>query len=148
MIYHTPGELTTYFVSSLNGKYSLVSTKSKGAITDTIEYHIVGMPEDYELWHIGISKTRDIYPEAVDSGELSGLFLVKAKEKKACMKLFEVRKSGLELDWHITREIEMPDVIKDIVVFPYKSCFIPGQNGKVVLSFRDKKSRNRMIIIN
>ncbi len=147
MIYKNPGVLTTYFVSTLNGGYSLVSTKSKGVLTDITEHQIIGLPDDYELWHIGISKIKDIYPDETDTCELSGLFLAKAKKKKGCMKLFEARNDGLDLYWKITKEIEMPDVIKEILAFPYKSCYIPKQEGKILLSFRDKKSRNRMIII-
>lgn len=149
MVYKNPGELTTYFVSSLNGDFSLVSTKSKGAITTNITGHkIYGMPEDYDLWHIGISKGRDIFSEADGSIELWGLFLAKAKGRKGDMKLFEARNNGLDADWNIINEIRMPDEIKDFIAFPYKSCYIPKQKGKVLLSFRDKKSRNRMIIIN
>lgn len=147
MVFKAPGVLTTFFVSTLNGRYSLVSTKTKGALTDITEHHIIGMPNNYELWHIGISKIKDIYPKAIDSSELSGLFLAKAKEKKGRMKLFEVRNNGLDTNWQIIKEIDMPDDIKGIVAFPYKSCYIPNQNGKILFSFRDKKSRNRMIII-
>ena len=147
MVYQNPGELTIYFVSSLNGRYSLVSTKSKGAITDNTEHKIFGMPEEYELWHIGISKEKDIKPEAVDSIKLFGLFLLKAKGRKGDMKLFEARNNGLDADWSIINEVKMPDGIIEIVAFPYKSCYIPQENGKVLLSFRDKKSRNRLIIV-
>lgn len=147
MIFKTPGELTTYFVSTLNDSYTLVSTKSKGGLADTTEHQIIGLPENYDLWHIGISRIKDIYPEETDSNELSGLFLAKVKEKNGCMKLFEARNNGVETDWHFIKEIKMPEAIKEILAFPYKSCFIPRQKGKILLSFRDKKSRNRMMII-
>lgn len=147
MVYKNPGELTIYYVSSLNGSYSLVSTKSKGAITDITKHKIIGFPEDYELWHIGISKVRDINPETVDCFGLLGLFLAKAKSRKGDMKLFEARNNGLDAEWNIISEVKMPDNIKDIVAFPYKSCYIPHEKGKILLSFRDKRSRNRLIIV-
>lgn len=147
MVYKTPGDLTIYYVSSLNGSYSLVSKKSKSAITDITKYKIFGLPEDYELWHLGISKAEDINPEAAGSYELYGLFLAKAKGRKDEMKLFEARNNGLDADWNIINEVKMPDDIKDIVDFPYKSCYIPQKEGKILLSYRDKKSRNRLIIV-
>ena len=53
-----------------------------------------------------------------------------------------------DMDWHIVQEVQIPDEVVNILAFPYKSCFIPKGNGKILLSFRDKLSRNRMIIIN
>lgn len=147
MIFNSLGVLTIYYVSSLNSGFSLVSTKSKGAITDITEQKVYGIPEDYELWHIGVSKKKDIFTNAIDTSELMGLFLAKAKNRNGDMKLFEARNNGLNADWHIIKEIEMPNEIKNIVAFPYKSCFIPKQDGKLLLSFRDNKSRNRMIIM-
>ena len=147
MVYKEPGDLTIYYVSSLNGSYSLVSTKSRETSSDITAHKIFGMPEDYELWHIGISKAKDINPNAADSIELFGLFLSRAKGKKDDMRLFEARNNGLNVEWHIIKEIEMPDDIKDIVAFPYKSCYIPQEKGKILLSFRDKKSRNRLMIV-
>lgn len=146
MVYKEPGDLTIYFVSSLNDNYTLVSTH-QGAIEIT-EHHIYGIPSGYYLWHIGISKVKDLEINTAAKNELAGLFLAKSKENKGHLKLFEARNDGVETDWHITREVQMPEEIKDIVAFPYKSCYIPNGKGAILLSFRDKKSRNRLIIIN
>lgn len=146
MVFKEPGDLTIYFVSSLNDNYTLVSTL-KGA-KEITEHIIYGMPSGYYLWHIGISKVKDLEINTAAKNELAGLFLAKSKENKGHLKLFEARNDGIKTDWHITREVEMPDEIKDIVAFPYKSCYIPKGKGDIMLSFRDKKCRNRLIIIN
>ena len=148
MLYNVAGELVVYYVSSLHNTYTLVSTKIGKSIEPLIKYRISDMPADYYLWHIGISKVIDIQKDVINPNELAGLFLMKSKFKGGDMKLYETRNDGNSLVWHTIREIEMPDEIKEIVSFPYKSCFIPGQDGAILLSFRDIKSRNRMIIIN
>lgn len=148
MIFNETGELTIYYVSSLNGDYRLVSTKIGEMNNSLTIYNIVGMPSDYYLWHIGITKEKDIYLEEQNHEKLAGLFLMKSKNKGGGMILLETRNDGKSLNWYIVREVIMPDEIKEIVTFPYKSCFIPRQNGAILLSFRDKKSRNRLIIIN
>ncbi len=148
MIFDDEGELSIYYVSTLNNKYTLVSTRSNGDKTDIIEYKIEGMPIEYDLWHIGISKLIDIKSETSNKRSLAGLFLMRSKKKGGGMKLYETYNNGADAVWHIVREIVMPYSINDIIAFPYKSCFIPRKNGAVLLSFRDKKSRNRMIVIN
>ena len=145
MVYKEPEVLTIYYVSSLNDNYTLVSTnKDAKGLT---KHNVCGMPSGYYLWHIGISKVKDLDNKTTDNG-LLGLFLMESMETKGGMKLFEARNDGSEPDWHITREVLMPDEIKEIVAFPYKSCYIPNGNGAILLSFRDKKSRNRLIILN
>ncbi len=147
-LFDKEGEQIVFYVSSLNGKYSLVSTKVKSVIEPLTEHRINGAPEDYYLWHIGITNIIDIHKDNSDSRDLAGLFLFKSKQTGGGMRLYETRNDGVAPDWYVIREVEMPNEIKDIVAFPYKSCYIPKQNGKILLSFRDKKSRNRMIIIN
>lgn len=148
MLFNEKGELKVYYVSSLNGQFSLVSTRAEGVVSQLTEHSIIGEPEEYYLWHIGISRVKDLQSAKTDSRELAGLFLFKSKLASGGMKLYETRNDGEESDWHIVREVEMPKEIKDIMTFPYKSCYIPNQNGNILLSFRDKKSRNRMIILN
>lgn len=148
MLFNEAGELKVYYVSSLNGKYSLVSTRAAGIVGQLTEHNIIGAPEEYFLWHIGITKVKDIQTNKIESNELAGLFLFKSNQAGGGMKLYETRNDGIVSEWYIVREVEMPQEIKDIVTFPYKSCYIPKQNGSILLSFRDKKSRNRMIILN
>ena len=142
------GELRVYYVSSINDSYSLVSTKIEDDNGQLVKHRIIGAPDDYNLWHIGITKVKDIKSCITDTKELAGLFLFKSNSASGGMKLFEMRNDGIEYDWHIVREVEMPKDIKKIMMFPYKSCYIPKQNGNILLSFRDKKSRNRMIVFN
>lgn len=148
MLFNEMGELTVYYVSSLNNRYSLVSTKVEGVNGHLTAHPITGAPADYYLWHIGITKVKDIQKEDTDSKQLAGLFLYKSKQEGGGMKLYETSNDGVDSEWRIVREIEMPEEIKDIVIFPYKSCYIPKQDGSILLSFRDIKSRNRMIILN
>jgi len=148
MLFDEKGELKVYYVSSLNGKYSLVSTGAGGGVNQLTEHRIIGAPEEYFLWHIGITKVKDIQTNKTESNELAGLFLFKSNQTGGGMKLYETRNDGIVSEWYIVREVEMPQEIKDIVSFPYKSCYIPKLNGSILLSFRDKKSRNRMIILN
>ncbi len=132
----------------MNDRYSLVSTKAVGVISNLMEHRIIGAPDDYYLWHIGITKVKDIQKENTNSKQLAGLFLFKSNQEGGGMKLYETSNDGVDSEWKIVREVEMPEEIKDIVIFPYKSCYIPKQEGNILLSFRDKKSRNRMIILN
>lgn len=148
MLFNEKDELTVFYVSSLNDRYSLVSTKVGSVIGPLKEHRIIGAHDDYYLWHIGITKVKDIQIENTNSIQLAGLFLFKSKLAGGGMKLYETRNDGVDSKWNIVREIEMPDEIKEIVTFPYKSCYIPKQDGNILLSFRDKKSRNRMIILN
>lgn len=147
MLFDEDGSLIMFYVSSLNEKYNLVSMKV-GSGKHINEYRIDGLPSDYYLWHIGISKENDIYSGGKNTKGLVGLFLMKSKLKRGHMKLFKTRNDGVGFTWHVIKEVEMPDIIKGILQFPYKSCFIPKSEGKILFSFRDKKSRNRMCIIN
>lgn len=147
MVFMASGVCNMFYVSTLNNNYSLVSRSLMDTTTDIVVHQIIGMPDDYVLWHIGISKKKDVFPNAIDSCELLGLFLAKAKKNHRDMKLFEAHNNGEGENWHIIKEIEVPEEIKYVIAFPYKSCFIPKESGAVLFSFRDKKSRNRLIII-
>ena len=148
MLFNEKGELTVFYVSSLNDRYALVSTRADDVNGHLTEHRINGAPDDYYLWHIGITRVKDIQIEDTDSKQLAGLFLFKSKQAGGGMKLYETRNDGVDSEWIIVREVEMPEEIKGVVTFTYKSCFIPRSNGKILLSFRDMKSRNRYIIIN
>ena len=148
MLFDEKGELLVFYVSSIDDRYSLVSTMVESVTGQLTEHRIIGAPDDYYLWHIGITKIKDIQKDNMDSKQLAGLFLFKSKLVGGGMKLYETRNNGIDTDWYIVREVDMPEGIKGIVTFPYKSCYIPKQGGSILLSFRDKKNRNRMIIIN
>lgn len=148
MMYNETGDLIVYYVSTLNDKYALVSTQPKGVVKKIIEHRIIGVPNDYFLWHMGISKVKDIQPSFRESKALIGLFLMRSRNLNSGMKLFEASNNGVETDWYIVKAVDMPDAIKCIISFPYKSCYIPKGNGAIILSFRDKKNRNRLLVIN
>ena len=148
MLYDESGKLIIFYVSSKNDPYSLVYTYGNGTIDEIAKCDIAGLPEDYYLWHIGIKKVEELNPAITDSRELVGLFLMKSIKAGGGMKLFEARSNGMLSNWIAIKVVEMPEEIKDVVTFPYKSCYIPNGKGDIMLSFRDKKSRNRLVILN
>ena len=80
-----------------------------------------------------------------EDDSLVGLFLYISAKDSRDIKLYYA--SSIDnLHWNIDKEIPMPDKIKHIIQFPYKSCFIPNSD-QILLSFRDKNSRNRIIQI-
>lgn len=103
-------------------------------------------PTDYCLWHMGITYKSDKEKQYKNSDELCGLFLYKHKTINGLLKLFYSESIGKDADWFIIDEIRIPADVIDEIAFPYKSCFNP-QNGKILLSFRDKKQRNRLVEI-
>ena len=148
MLFNDEGDLDIFYVSTLNNKFTLVceslNQNGKKLYYPFIEY----LPKDYDLWHIGISKMTEIDDSCHNSKMLAGLFLMRSKLKSGGMKLLETSSDNWGKDWHVTKEVMMPPSLQGEVQFPYKSCFIPKGKGSILLSFRDKKSRNRLIIIN
>ena len=150
MIYNNVGDLIMYYVSTRDDKYSLVSTNIKNGSSKSpiYKHRVFGIPDGYDLWHIGITKVTDIDPTAEFKDLLAGLFLIKSQSGEGGFRLFEAKCNNYLSDWFVVHEVEIPLDVKKIMAFPYKSCFIPRQNDKIFLSFRDKKKRNRMLIIN
>lgn len=112
----------------------------KKIATDYTE--ITGEPEDYYLWHIGICSSY-YGKKTLHNESLKGLFLYINKTDNTKLKLFVADGCNL-INWKIVKEVSLPHRLAAIIKFPYKSCINP-QNGKILLSFRDKKSRNRLI---
>lgn len=110
----------------------------------TKEIRIMNEPGGYCLWHIGVTYKVDKEKQYRNSDKLCGLFLYKHKTMNGTFKLFYSESTGREADWQIINEIHIPTDILNEMKFPYKSCFNP-QNGKIILSFRDKKQRNRLV---
>lgn len=148
MIFDDDGKLCIYYVSTLNNKYTLVSTMSNGVVNELTEHNIIGMPQDYYLWHIGIKRAIDIYDSGKDTDMLKGLFLIKSIKNKSKMKLFEAEGNLSGSSWQITNEVEISNWLLKEIAFPYKSCYISNGRGEIMLSFCDKNHRYRLIIIN
>lgn len=101
-------------------------------------------PKGYYLWHIGMNASD--YKKYIEKcSSMRGLFLYIDQNNNRNLKLF-ISECVDATHWQITKEIIMPECLSHIIKFPYKSCFNP-QNGKILLSFRDIKSRNRLIEI-
>ena len=107
--------------------------------------NISNEPDSFYLWHIGISVNKGYGKLQRENDKLEGLFLYSSINNSRNLKLFHAI-SDDNIHWHIENEISIPSNLTDIIQFPYKSCFIPNSN-KVLLSFRDKKNRNRLIVM-
>ena len=141
------GERIIYYISTLNRSYSLISIKGDVIKGEKIEHNIIGLPKDYFIWHIGITPIKDVKQSCANSDELMGLLLIKSKLKMGDMRLFEIRNDQNSNDWIVINEVKVPERLKSIIAFPYKSCYIPQKEGDILLSYRDAKSRNRLTII-
>lgn len=146
MLFNDGGELKVFYVSTENDKFSLVCETIDEEERICKMCTINGMPDGYELWHLGIKKEIEIDENCQYPNILMGLFLMRSKQRRG-MKLFEAKSEDWGLSWQITSEIKSPSSIEGEVLFPYKSCYVPKGKGQVLLSFRDKKSRNRLIIV-
>ena len=148
MLFDENGELSVYYVSSLHDDFMFVRERCNGIVREKEFQIIKGLPNNYALWHIGISRCKDVFFYIDNNNEIIGLFLVESKSDKKDLRLFSAKGSMDSNVWIVEKEICIPKDMADIVLFPYKSCYIPQSNGEILLSFRDKKSRNRYIIIN
>ena len=147
MLYDEEGVLNVFYVSSLNNKFNLVRELIGDKKKNVETLHVYGLPEEVDLWHIGISKMVDIDNSCRDDNRLIGLFSVKSKKKSRGMRLFQALSTNWGRDWNIIKEIMIPHDLKDEIQFPYKSCYIPLGKGNIFLSFRDKESRNRFTLL-
>lgn len=99
-------------------------------------------PLGYYLWHIGINSSD--YGKRIESATCTrGLFIYVDQKDNKHLKLFTAE-SADGYHWQIVSEVEIPESLRQLIKFPYKSCYNP-QNGGILLSFRDKKDRNRLI---
>lgn len=100
--------------------------------------HLGNCPSNMDIWHIAITKNQD------DS--LKGLFLLRDRTNKNSMELVCTRCSYEFTKWEIQKPVIIPNNIKEIVNFPYKSCFIPNTD-KILLSYKDNNSRYCLSIV-
>lgn len=136
-----------YYVSRVNGLYTLKCryfADSFNYIRER-EYVVDGVPEGYMLWHIAIVYKDTHDKHEVESSSLEGLFLVFNETSKNDLRLLDVVYDQETNIWRVNGEVNIPEQARDEVRFLYKSCFIP-ETKKVLLSYRDKKNRNRLIV--
>lgn len=101
---------------------------------------INGFETGFSIWHLDISPTKK--PDV-----LQGLFLVRNEGKVGVRhRLYYADSSDNGDTWSVVKECLFPGAVAKGMKFPYKSCFIPGE-AKIMLSFRDKKDRNRLTIV-
>lgn len=105
------------------------------------ETFLNGEPDGFYLWHIAVAAYNG-HGKLVQEEKLDGLFLYVSIKDRYITKLFRATTQDC-INWFIEGEIDIPANLKGIMKFPYKSCFIPNTNY-VLLSFRDKKGRNRL----
>ena len=116
-------------------------------LKSTQEVKVLNEPDQYYLWHIGIT-TADDYIKVIDVNQkLVGLFLYINHNDTNDLRLYLAEGSvNNPLEWSLDKEVFIPDEIKKVMWFPYKSCFNPLSKN-ILLSFRDYKKRNRLVEI-
>ena len=92
---------------------------------------ILGLPEDYMVWHISVSKI---------DGILKGLFTVRNKFGE--YKLFLTDYSET-LNWVVDKEIKLREIDYSKIRITYKSTFC--QDGSFIIAVRDDKNRWALI---
>lgn len=104
-------------------------------------------PKGCYLWHIGISADNNSSKQIDERSILKGLFLYINQENNKSFKLYVAQNIIKDLKhWEIQSEVVIPEAIKNVIKFPYKSCFDP-KSGGILLSFRDNKDRNRLALL-
>lgn len=101
-------------------------------------------PMGYYLWHIGINAA-DCKKYIESNTNMRGLFLYVDQKDNKHLKLF-MSESVDGHHWRIACEVIIPKSLSQIIKFPYKSCYNP-EDGRILLSFRDKKDRNRLVLL-
>ena len=101
-------------------------------------------PKGYYLWHIGVNAA-DCKKNIETDSSMRGLFLYVDQKDNKHLKLF-MSESVDGSCWRIASEVMIPESIKQIIKFPYKSCYNP-EDGRILLSFRDIKDRNRLVLL-
>ena len=101
-------------------------------------------PEGFYLWHIAIASS-NAHGKLLHNDKLDGLFLYVSIKDRYTTRLCRAKSQDF-INWYVEDEVYIPNNLKSIMKFPYKSCFIPNTN-KILLSFRDKKDRNRLVQI-
>lgn len=112
---------------------------------------ISGIPALYDIWHLSV--VYDNLNKRADDKEncLFGLFLLKCR-KKVKQNSFLLYAAHCETNaesngkWVLEYLIDIPESVRSIMKFPYKSC-INVKSGDLILNFRDKKDRYRAICI-
>lgn len=126
-------------------------TSGKGRLTRSVlgrdfklesskEVSVSGLPQGYMVWHQAVSTCS----ADTSADELKGLFLLKKSRRSVECRLFRAVSHDNGLTWNVTDEVTWPDSKAGKMKYPYKSCFIPGEDG-IILSFVDMSGRYRLI---
>lgn len=118
-----------FYVSYIHGELSLVMTNMSNemVIDDSSKKHILPKNDEWNIWHFDVKSTED------------GIVFLLLQRSKIDKKKFKLQKGTFDLASQsvaLCGDIVIPDEIKDVMAFPYKSCIIPDSN-KILLSFRD-----------
>jgi hypothetical protein len=118
-----------YYVSYKNKKLQLKRgvLNSDFMMEQSVSCKCNNTSEGWNLWHIGMRRNKQEY---------QGLFLFR-EENGTKFKLQYAVLDAKSLEWNIICDIKIPQEIDEIVKIPYKSCFVPGEDKKILLSFRD-----------
>lgn len=138
-------ELLMYYVSTDKHTSSLILTSFNKSSYKQISHSVVNVhnePPRFYLWHIGIVAS-DGSKILRGNEKMRGLFLYINQDDNKQLKLFIADADSLS-EWYIKKEFLIPEVLKGILKFPYKSCYNPS-TGKILLSYRDTKDRNRIV---
>ena len=121
-------------VSSVDGNlvfkgYSLTKELN---ICSEFSVDVCGKEQEWDIWHFDLKVKNDSLVE--------GLFLMREKNNKGNFKL---KKANLDIETRklfFSKDVTIPEEISTEILFPYKSCIIPGVYDKAIMSFRDKNS--------
>lgn len=118
-----------FYVSYIQGELSLVMANMSDdmVIDDSSKKLIFSKDSEWNIWHFDAKSTKD---------GIAFLLLQRSKKDK---KKFKLQKGTFDLTSQsivLGGDILIPDDIKDVMAFPYKSCMITDSK-KILLSFRD-----------
>ena len=102
-----------------------------------------GIPENYFIWHIGISFEGNLKFSEKEN-KLNGLFLVRNIYEKSDFRLYTSLSILPGMEWSIEKRVNPPEEISKKQIYPYKSSFIPNSTD-ILYGFKDKKNRFRIV---
>lgn len=118
-----------FYVSNIQGELSLVMANISDdmVIDDSSKKLILSKDDEWNIWHFDAKSTKD------------GIVFLLLQRSKMDKKKFKLQKGTFNLvsqSVALGGDIVIPDEIKEVMAFLYKSCIIPDSK-KILLSFRD-----------
>lgn len=100
---------------------------------------VIGSPDGYDLWHIGIvSATNSKSINSIDE-KLRGLFLYRNTSNADQYALFYAEGSLKDQRWQVNQQIGAEEMAQE-KFFPYKSAFLPS-GDEIICGVVDKHNR-------